>query len=147
MKRILTAALCLMLTVTPVLAESMVTPMPPADSDILEISLPQTAEKTIVDVLNAWKALADNQTAYALLDSSEQTLSSDTLLRLLTTYCMEANADTTWEIMLDYEPMISVVENRVHVNVMTHAVGFSLVLDAGTGNCIQLEVDEDGGNG
>lgn len=89
----------------------------------------------------------DNQTAYALLDSSEQTLSSDTLLRLLTTYCMEANADTTWEIMLDYEPMISVVENQVHVNVMTHAVGFSLVLDAGTGNCIQFAVDEDGGNG
>lgn len=142
MKRFVTMMLSLMLTLSPVLAEQMAMPTPPADSFEAEMS-----DATLDDVLDAWLALPDNQDAYALLESNAQTLAPETLLRVLMTYCMQVNPDTTCEIMLDYEPMIAISDSRITITVMTHAVGFTLVLDAYTGECTELQADADGGNG
>lgn len=150
MKRLIVCCLCLMLAVSPALAERLVTPTPPPEEIVLDI--PMMKEWKIGDVLSCWSAQEANQEAFAQLEALHQDkatpISQESLLRILITYCIEINPDTTCQIMADYEPFITVEGSEVNITMMTHARGFTIVVDAYTGECIRLTVDEDGsGNG
>lgn len=150
MKRLIVGCLCCMLAVSPALAERLVTPTPPPEEMVLEIPVMQ--EWKISDVLSRWSAQEANQEAFAQLEALHQDkagpISQESLLRILMTYCIEMNPDTTCQIMADYEPLISVEGSEVYVTMMTHARGFTIAIDAYTGDCLRLTVDEDGsGNG
>ena len=94
------------------------------------------------DVIAAWQGLDANQEAYTTLTNDEKMITTETLFRLLTTYCMQINADTTWENLADYEPEIKVEGEQIHVAIMTHALGFVITFNAYTGECVKLTVDE-----
>ena len=141
MKRFFVCVLCLLLAVTPALAETMVTPIPSADSAVVESKLPED-EFTIDDVLTAWSALDANQDAYTTLASDEKMISTEILFRLLITYCMQVNADTTCENMADYEPEITVENEQIRAVMMTHDRCFIVTLNAYTGECVELTIDE-----
>ncbi len=124
MKRFFICILCLLLAVMPAMAK----------------------ESTIDDVLAAWGAQDENRNVCSALESHEQMLSPEALFRVLATYCMQVNQDTSWEMMADYEPQMTLENDRLRITVMTHALGFAIVLNAYTGACLELSVDE-GGNG
>ncbi len=141
MKRFFVCMLCLVLAAMPALAEQKVTPTPSAESTNVEIALPQEGT-TMNDVITAWQGLDENQDAYTMLSSNEKMIAPETLFRLLATYCMQINPDTTWENIADYEPEIKMEGEQIHVAVMTHALGFVITINAYTGECVELTVDE-----
>ncbi len=141
MKRFFVCILCLVLAVAPAMAERMVTPTPPAEGFDVEIALPE-GEITIDDMLTAWYGLDANQAAYTTLESDEKMIAPETLFRLLATYCMQINTGTTWENLADYEPEITVEGEQIRAAVMTHDRGFVITLNAYTGACVELKVDE-----
>ncbi len=146
MKRFFVCMLCLVLAVTPALAEQKVTPTPSAEGTDVEISLPKEGT-TMDDVITAWQGLDANQDAYTILTKDEKKIAPETLFRLLATYCMQINAGTTWEHLADYEPEIKVEGEQIHATVMTHALGFVITLNAYTGECVELTVDREPANG
>ncbi len=131
MKRFFVCILCLVLAVAPALAEEKVTAAPA-----------EGGAPTIDDMLTAWYGLDANQAAYTTLESDEKMIAPETLFRLLATYCMQINADTTWEHLADYEPEITVEGEQIRTVVMTHDRGFVITLNAYTGACVELKVDE-----
>ncbi len=131
MKRFFVCILCLVLAVAPALAEEKMTAAPA-----------EGGAPTIDDMLTAWYGLDANRAAYTTLESNEKMIAPETLFRLLATYCMQINADTTWEHLADYEPEITVEGEQIRTVVMTHDRGFVITLNAYTGACVELKVDE-----
>ncbi len=131
MKRFFVCILCLVLAVAPALAEEKMTAAPA-----------EGGAPTIDDMLTAWYGLDANQAAYTTLESDEKMIAPETLFRLLATYCMQINAGTTWENLADYEPEITVEGEQIRAVVMTHDRGFVITLNAYTGACVELKVDE-----
>ncbi len=148
MKRFFILALCLMLFALSASAETVVTPVPPEDTKAAKSASDSLSGNiTLDDVLTAWENLTANSAAYTTLKSNDQMISTEALFRVLATYCMQINTDTTWAMMADYEPEITVENDQIEILTMTHALGFTLTLNAYTGECVSLRVDDSIGNG
>lgn len=106
-----------------------------------------------VHVVKAWIDRFSDSKEWADLKNLKESegLKTEVLLSLTILYIMDADTALRPNMMLDYEPRITIEYAgeglEWHVNLMTHNGDIAIVIDAKTGELISSQADSSGGNG